>query len=113
MDGMKDKDLDRLIGVVRRVPVPGCPPVLEANVLRRLRGARAEGAEKFGLDWLIGLFEQTRFAAAAVVAALMISTSASVLATSVFASDSSRKDLASEALGFDVFREANVLNLDK
>lgn len=110
---MKNRELDRLIGLAREKLVPGCPPALEANVLRRLRVTRSEVMDKFGLDWLIGLFEQTRYAAAAVVAALLISTSASVLATSAFANNSSRKDLASEALGFDVFQEAHVLNLDK
>ena len=110
---MKDKDLDRLIGLAKEKSVPGCPPALESNVLRRLRHARSEAVEKFGLDWLLGLFEQTRFAAASMVAVLLISTSASVLATSVFASSSERKDMASEALGFDVFQEAHILNLEK
>lgn len=110
---MKDKDLDRLIGLAKEKGVPGCPPVLESNVLRRLRMARAEDTEIFGLDWLLAIFEQTRFAAAAMVAALVISTTASVLATSAFASGSERKSLASEALDFDVFAEAKILNLDK
>ncbi|WP_309025207.1 hypothetical protein [Pelagicoccus sp. SDUM812002] len=109
---MKDKDLDRLIGMAREKPLPGCPPALESNVLRRLRMARSESAETFGLDWLLGIFEQTRFAAAAMVAALLISTTASVLATSAFANGSERKLLASEALDFDVFAEAKILNID-
>jgi len=109
---MKDKDLDRLVELAREKPLPACPPALESNVLRRLRMARSESAETFGLDWLLGIFEQTRYAAAAMVAALVISTTASVLATSAFSSGSERKILASEALGFDVFAEAKILNID-
>ncbi|WP_309027011.1 hypothetical protein [Pelagicoccus enzymogenes] len=109
---MKDEDLDRLVGMAREKPLPSCPPALESNVLRRLRLARSESAETFGLDWLLGIIEQTRFAAAAMVAALLISTTASVLATSAFANGSERKILASEALDFDVFAEAKILNID-
>jgi len=111
-DKDKDKDLDRLIGMSREKSLPRCPPALESNVLRRLRMARSESAETFGLDWLLGIFEQTRFAATAMVAALLISTTASVLATSAFANGSARKVLASEALGFDVFAEAKILNIE-
>jgi len=110
---MKDKDLDRLVELAREKPLPACPPALKSNVLRRLRMARTEWAEQpFGLDWLLGIFEQTRYASAAMVAALVISTTASVLTTSAFSSGSQRKVLASEALGFDVFAEAKILNID-
>jgi len=110
---MKEKNFDHLINLAREKPLPGCPPALESNVLRRLRMARSEQGERFGLDWLFGLFEQTRFAAAAVVAVLFISTTASVVVTSAYASSSERRGLASEALGFDVFQEAKILNLDR
>ncbi|MDQ8180525.1 hypothetical protein [Pelagicoccus sp. SDUM812005] len=111
---MKDRDFDRLVGLAKERELPGCPPDLERNVLRRLRGGvRSEGGEAFGLDWLLGLFEQTRFAAATMIAVLVISSTASVLATSALASSSDRKGLATDALGFDVFEEAHILHLDK
>ena len=105
--------MERLIGLERDKPIPRCPPSLESNVLRRLRLARSEGVERVGLDWLLGVFQQTRFVAAAVVAALLISTTASVVATSAHGSSSERRALASNALGFDVFQEAQILKLDK
>ncbi len=92
--------------------MPACPAALESNVLRRLRLARAEEKEPFWIDWLIDAFQQTRYAAAAVAVVLLTSTTASVVVASAHASSAERHSLASDALGFDVFREARVLNLD-
>ena len=110
---MKDKDLDRLIGLAKERTLPKCPPALESNVLRRLRVARTEVGERFGLDWLLEIFQQTRFAAAAVAATLLISTTASAVAISAHASSVERRSLASSALGFDVFQETEILSLDR
>ena len=111
--GMSDNRLDRLIASARDRAIPRCPPTIESNVLRRLRVERAEAGERFGLDWLLEIFQQTRFATAAVVAALLISTTASMVATSAHANSVERRNLALNALGFDVFQESKILKLDE
>lgn len=110
---MNEEEFERLIRMEREKPIPGCPPDLESKALRRARLARAEDAEESGLDWLLGIFYQTRYAAAAIVAVLVLSAAASAVAASAYEMRTERWKSASSALDFRVFHESNILRLDQ
>lgn len=109
---MNENELDRLLDSAKARSLPRCPTTLDAKVLRRVRLARDAEAQRFGLDWLLALFDQTKFAAAALVAILLLSSTASVIATATYEQKAERRSMASTALDFGIFHEAKIVRLD-
>lgn len=110
---MNKEELERSIELAKVKPIPRCPPTLESNVLRRVRLAQSAADERIGVDWLFGVFQQSRFAAAGLAAVLLVSATASAVVSSAHASSAERRGLAAKALGFEVFQETEILKLDK
>ena len=105
------EDFDKQMGALRDQTVPPCPGAFEANVLRRIRSAKAASPEDTLLGWISGLIPNTGFALSAI--ALVVAVSAMATAVSTMAMASDRKTELNEALGFDTITITQVVNWER
>jgi hypothetical protein len=98
---MKSFMTDPLIDLVKNRILPSCPNTLEANVLRRIRLA------KVPVSTTVGFFSFGTVFSVSVVAVLLTSSITLGLST-VQNQRANQRQLAMEALDFDVFNEVNL-----
>lgn len=104
--------IDEVIHAEQARDLPACPVNLEDNVLRRVRLARGNPIASGGFDWLPGLLPGKAAVFTALVLVLSLSTSASVFVAARHAEAAASRHLASNSLGFEVFKQTHVLNFD-
>lgn len=108
---MNEKEFERLIQAERRRPLPACPSNMEVSVLRRIRQESGERDWIYVIQWLSGL-SRRGLALGSLALTVLLSTITSLVAISVEGPVQNPGDLAREALGFQIFKEFQVLNLD-
>lgn len=108
---MEKKNFEKLVEQIRDAPLPDCPGSLESNVLRRIRLAADETTQSL-FDWVLGLAPKPGFVFAAFAMTVAISLSNTIISNNLHADVAQSEQVASKALGFEVFQSKDLLNFD-
>lgn len=103
--------LDHLIERAERTALPACPDSLEQGVLRRVQQTQREVQTSGWQGWWVPLF-QPGVMFTALFLTIAVSSGVTVLAAKSRNSARLTQEVASRALGFEVFESVDIFKSD-
>ena len=109
---MKEEELNDWISELKTQRLRSCPSNTEANVLRRVRLAKA-GAEIGFWSWINAVIPSTKFAMAAMALVLATSSMVTFASASAYAAGVQRRTEASRALDLGFVKSTELIDFSK